>query len=361
MNIFQSIDIFKDVGHTFLTVFLSLLPLIVLFIVFQIMFLKLPLKRLFTRFAGLLLAFVGIGLFLQGVHAGFFPAGTQIGEILGGLTNTWVAIPIGFLLGFLATFGEPAVRILSDQIEQTSVGSIKKSVVLYSISVGVAVFVALGMAKIVFGIPLTYIVIPGYILALGLLWFSDKTTVSIAFDAGGVATGPMAVTFLLAITIGMASYIQGRDPVEDGFGLIALIALAPILSLMIIGVIVRIKLRQGRKKEMKHSVLVVTIVRRGWGDRVLEASMNAGAEGGTIMYGRGTGIHEKQKILGIAIEPEKEILLSVTSEHQADAIMEAVSKAAEMDKPGTGLAFTIPIGKITGIVHDLSPADTDNG
>jgi hypothetical protein len=240
----NGINIFEGLGQTFLTVFISLLPLVVLFLIFQFFYLRLPAKRVLNLFKGIALALLGVAIFLQGVRVGFFPVGREMGEILGAVSHKWVLMPLGFLLGFLATLGEPAVRVLSDQIERTSIGSIRKSVVLYTICVGVALFVALGMARIIYGIPLMYIVVPGYILAMVLLWPTDKTTICVAFDAGGVATGPMAVTFLLAITVGIASAMEGRDPVTDGFGLIALIALAPILSIMILGIIVRIKLHK---------------------------------------------------------------------------------------------------------------------
>lgn len=101
----------------------------------------------------------------------------------------------------------------------------------------------------------------------------------------------------------------------------------------------------------KQPVLIVTIVKRGWGDRIVESSMKAGAEGGTIIYGRGVGVHERQKIMGIAIEPEKEIVLSMVSRHNAEAVLAEITKAAELDKPGTGLAFTVPIETLTGIAH----------
>lgn len=240
----NGINVFEGLGHTFFTVFVSLLPLVILFLVFQFLYLRLPFKHVLNLFKGIALALLGVAIFLQGVRVGFFPVGREMGEILGGISHKWALIPLGFLMGFLATFGEPAVRVLSDQIEKSSIGSIRKSVVLYTICVGVALFVALGMARIIYGIPLMYIVVPGYILAMVLLWPSDKTTICLAFDAGGVATGPMAVTFLLAIAVGIASAMEGRDPVADGFGLIALIALAPILSIMILGLIVRIKLRK---------------------------------------------------------------------------------------------------------------------
>jgi nitrogen regulatory protein PII len=110
---------------------------------------------------------------------------------------------------------------------------------------------------------------------------------------------------------------------------------------------------------MAEIYLIISIVRNGWGDRVLEASCQAGAEGGTIMLGRGVGIHEKQKILGIIIEPEKEIVLSLTYPDKRDAILEAIIKAAELDKPGTGVAFVLPVEKLAGVVHrsDKSCAD----
>lgn len=100
--------------------------------------------------------------------------------------------------------------------------------------------------------------------------------------------------------------------------------------------------------------LIVTIVKRGWGDRVIEASLKAGAEGGTIVFGRGVGIHEHQKIMGICIEPEKEIVLSVTSRDKTDAILEEITKAVEIDKPGHGMAFVVPVEKVVGIAHALN-------
>jgi hypothetical protein len=236
--------IWEGIGYTFLGVIRSLLPLLLLFIIFQFTVLKLPRSYVLNLLKGALLATVGLVLFLQGVSNGFFPAGQAMGEILGSVDKQWLLIPFGLMIGFLATWGEPAVRILSDQIEEVSSGSIRKNLVLYAICLGVALFVALGMARIVYGIPLRWIIIPGYLLAVGMLWLSDRTVIGIAFDAGGVATGPMAVTFVLAIAVGIASATAGRDPILDGFGLIALIALAPILTIMVFGLILRVKLRK---------------------------------------------------------------------------------------------------------------------
>ena len=243
----NEIVVWNGIGHIFWGVIRALLPLLVLFIIFQFLVLKLPRSYVFNLLKGTLLAVVGLSLLLQGVSIGFFPAGQSMGEILGAIRTQWLLIPFGLMMGFLSTWGEPAVRILGDQVEKASAGSIRKSLVLYVISSSVALSVALGMARIVYGIPLLWIIIPGYLLAIAMLWFSEKSIIAIAFDAGGVATGPMAVTFVLAIAVGIASAIEGRDPIIDGFGLIALIALAPILTIMVLGLILRIKLR--RKEE----------------------------------------------------------------------------------------------------------------
>lgn len=195
-----------------------------------------------------MLALVGLALFLQGVRIGFMPVGRAMGDALGSIEHKWLLIPLGFFMGFLATFSEPAVRILSNQVEESSSGSIRKWLVLCTISAGVAILMALGVVRMLYGIPFLYIIIPGYLAVLVLVWFCDRTFVSIAFDAGGVASGPMAVTFLLAIAVGMTSTIEGRDPVSDGFGLIALIALAPILSVMLLGLIFGKKLNKSEVK-----------------------------------------------------------------------------------------------------------------
>mgnify|MGYP005857262947 CR=1 FL=1 len=240
----SEIIVFEGLGRTIFNVIRSMLPLVILFLIFQFLFLKLPVERMFNLLKGTLLALIGLTLFLQGVHIGFMPAGRAIGEILGTIEQKWLMIPLGFFLGSLATFSEPAVRILSNQVEESSSGYIRKWLVLCTISFGVGILVALGVVKIIYGIPFLYIIIPSYVVALVLLWFCDRTFVSIAFDAGGVATGPVAVTFLLSIAVGVASVMEGRDPVADGFGLIALIALAPILSVMLLGLIFRGKVKK---------------------------------------------------------------------------------------------------------------------
>ncbi|OPY20643.1 MAG: hypothetical protein A4E24_00977 [Methanomethylovorans sp. PtaU1.Bin093] len=224
-------------------VLLALIPIVIFFMFFQLRYLKLPSFEVTKILIGMLMTAIGMIIFLYGVYNGLYPIGFKMGEFFGNLEQIWILIPLGFILGFLATFAEPAVRVLSYQIEKSSSGYIRAKLMLYTLSFGVAVFVAVAMAKIVYGIPFLYIIVPGYLLALVLLWLSDKDFIGIAFDAGGVATGPMAVTFLMSMVVGMASGHSGRDAVVDGFGLIAMIALAPIIFVMLLGIYVNYKRR----------------------------------------------------------------------------------------------------------------------
>ncbi len=226
-----------EIEETLLEVAAALGPLAILFAVFQFFFLRLPREFIVNLAKGLALSFLGLVLFLQGVKVGFLPAGTKMGEILGSVSYRWILIPIGFSLGFVATIAEPAVRILSNEVEKASSGAIRGRTILSALALGVAFFVALGMVRIIYGIPIHYIIIPGYLIALVMLKFTDSTFISIAFDAGGVATGPMTVTFVMAMAVGVATVMENRSPILDGFGLIALVALAPILSVMGFGLL----------------------------------------------------------------------------------------------------------------------------
>jgi len=233
----RDIKIFYGFSHMLIEVAFALIPLSILFVFFQIFYLKLSKQKLINLAVGVVLTFIGLALFLQGVHVGFMPVGEQMGSVLGNLPNKWILIVIGFVLGFVATFAEPAVRILNYEVEKVSSGYIPQQLMLYTLSIGVAVSIALSMGRIIYGIPLWYFLVPGYLIALILIRFSTQTFVAIAFDSGGVATGPMTVTFVLAMAIGVASAVEGRDPLLDGFGMISLVALSPILSVLILGLL----------------------------------------------------------------------------------------------------------------------------
>jgi hypothetical protein len=199
--------------------------------------LKLPRRQVVDILKGTGIAAIGLFLFLLGIGIGFLPFGWAMGEALGALDRTWLLVLAGVLLGFLTTWGEPAVRILAAQVEDASSGSIRGPLVLFAVCLGVAVWVG-------FEIPLLYLVVPGYILVIVLMWFSDRDFVAIAVDAGGVATGPLANSFLLALALGVSTAMEGQNLVIHGLGFVALIALAPIISIMLLGFVVRLTTRE---------------------------------------------------------------------------------------------------------------------
>jgi hypothetical protein len=233
--------VLNELRATAASVATAVLPLALLFITFQVLLLKLPRKDFRNILTGTVISAAGLFLFLLGVSIGFLPFGKDIGEALGSLTQRWLLLPVGFFIGFVTTWGEPAVRILAGQVEDASNGSIRASMILYAICIGVALSTGLGLLRIGYEIPILYLLVPGYLFVIAIMWFSAKDFVSIAVDAGGVATGPMANTFLLALALSASVSMGDQDPVTHGLGLVALIALSPILSVMALGFLVRSK------------------------------------------------------------------------------------------------------------------------
>jgi len=235
------IALLHELADTAWSVIMAVLPLAVLFIAFQLFLLDLPRKQIRGILIGTLFATAGLFLFLLGVGIGFLPFGRAIGAALGATQEPWVLLAVGLFLGFVTTWGEPAVRILAGEIEDASNGSIPQSLVVSAICIGVSVSVALGLLRIVFETSILYLLVPGYALAVVLTWLSSKEFVAIAIDSGGVATGPLANTFLLALALGASASIGTQDPMVQGLGLVALIALAPVISVMLLGLLIRWK------------------------------------------------------------------------------------------------------------------------
>lgn len=229
---------FGKIPHMIYEVALAMLPLIIIFIVFQVIFFKLNKRQLSKIFKGLIYTFIGFVLFLTGVNAGFMEAGNAIGFIVASLDNNLIVVFIGFILGFAVIFAEPAVYVLNEQIETVTSGHIKKKVILYTLSLGVATAVALSMIRILVpGLKLWHFLLPGYIIAIILSYFAPKLFVGIAFDSGGVASGPMTATFILAFAQGVAQATEGANVLLDGFGVIAMVALTPLIAIQILGLV----------------------------------------------------------------------------------------------------------------------------
>jgi hypothetical protein len=232
-------------GSIFNETFLSLLPLMIIFIVMNAFAFKLT-KRAFSRMAkGFIYTFLGLFIFLVSVEAGFMEVGSKIGYQLALLDNKGYLLIIAFILGLFTIIAEPAVFVLTHQIEEITSGYVKRIQVLIPLSVGVGFAIMLSQIRILFEpIQLWHYLLPGYLIALALMFITPKLFVGIAFDAGGVATGPMTATFILAFTHGAANAYENANVVVDGFGMIAMVALAPIITLQLLGIFFRIRSRK---------------------------------------------------------------------------------------------------------------------
>lgn len=220
----------------------ALLPLLVIFLMSNKISFHLKKRRVRRILVGMAYTFLGLVLFLTGVHAGFMDVGTAMGYRLASMENKTLLVAVGFLLGLVTILAEPAVHVLTDQIEEVTSGSVKRILVLAALSAGVGVAVALSMLRIVVPqIQLWHYLLPGYLIAVGMTYFSPKLFVGISFDSGGVASGPMTATFILAFAQGAADAVEGASVLIDGFGIISMVALTPLITLQVLGLIFRFK------------------------------------------------------------------------------------------------------------------------
>ncbi|TCK93318.1 uncharacterized protein DUF1538 [Natranaerovirga hydrolytica] len=220
----------------------AFLPLIVVFIVICLVTNTFTKKEIKAILFGFLYAFLGLFLFFLGVNGGFMEVGSYIGSYLTTLSSNAYLIIVGFILGVVTILAEPAVYVLTHQIEDVTAGYVKRIAVIIALSIGVGIAVALSMLRVVVPeIQLWHYLLPGYLISLLLTFIVPKLFVGIAFDAGGVATGPMTATFILAFTHGAADAYFSADLLIDGFGMIAMVALMPIITLQILGLIYKIK------------------------------------------------------------------------------------------------------------------------
>ncbi len=239
--------------HVFREALISIAPLFILFVIFQILLLKMTKRQVIRIVIGFTYAFVGLTILLIGVNGGFSQAGAALGQKLGSLAvsrgGIWYVLLIGtgLTLGAIIVCAEPAVWVLSEQVEHVSGGTIKRKVLLIFLSVGTAIAIGLSMWRAVAGFNLKYILIPGYAIAMILMIFCPSLFSGIAFDSGGVASGPLTSTFVLSFTLGAAASGKGGN---DSFGVIALVAMMPLLAIQIMGIIFKMKQRKHTPQEV---------------------------------------------------------------------------------------------------------------
>lgn len=215
---------------------MALLPIVVFFLIFQVISLKLR-KLPFMRIViGILYTYLGLVLFLTGVNVGFSTLGASLGAALAESGAKWLLIPLSMLLGWFIISAEPAVGVLEKQIEQVSAGAIPGRAIKLSLSVAIALAMGIAMLRVMTGISIMWFLVPGYAIALGLSFFVPDIYTAIAFDSGGVASGPMTATFMLQFMMG-ASTALGGNVLSDAFGVVAIVAMMPLLSIQVVGVL----------------------------------------------------------------------------------------------------------------------------
>lgn len=237
----------RDVADAYMTQFpirlkgsaIALAPIIAMFLAMQIATLRLPRKRLIKILIGLCFAYVGITTFLAGANAGFMSIGAYIGGKTASVSR-WLIIPVGAAIGGVIALAEPAIRVLNKQIEEITGGTISRRAMLVSLIASMSVAVGLAMLRIAFRIDILWILVPGYAIAVALSFFVPKIFTGIAFDSGGVASGPMTATFLLPFAVGACAELGG-NVLTDAFGIIGFVALSPLVVLQTFGLAYRIK------------------------------------------------------------------------------------------------------------------------
>ena len=241
----------RQAAHTFVVelpayiheVLSALVPIILFCAVFQLIFRRFHAMQLRKIGVGFVYTFTGLSLFLTGVNVGFAPVGSLLGSSLAGQPWKWILIPIGALIGYYIVKAEPAVQVLNRQVEDVTNGSISRDTMNSSLSIGVSASVALALLRVLTGLNIYWLLIPGYLIALILTRFVPKVFVGIAFDSGGVASGPMTSTFLLPLAMGACTAIGG-NVVTDAFGVVAMVAMAPLIAVQVMGVSYNMKLKK---------------------------------------------------------------------------------------------------------------------
>ena len=244
----------RDLMLTFITalphymeeVLIAVGPIVVFFLIFRALSGGIGSSGLGKIRIGVLYTYIGLVLFLTGVNVGFMPVGNFLGKLMAESTFKWIIVPLGMIIGYFIVSAEPAVHILTKQVEEATSGAIPGKVLSLTLSIGVAVSVGIAMARVLTGIPILAILIPGYFIALALSFIVPDIFTSIAFDSGGVASGPMTATFLLPFAVGACTAVGG-NVITDAFGVVAMVAMTPLIAIQILGLIYTVKQRKTAK------------------------------------------------------------------------------------------------------------------
>lgn len=242
----------KAIPHYAKEMLMAFLPIVGIFLIFQLISRRFHLHQILKITIGFVYTYVGLVLFLTGANVGFMPAGQLIGQEIAQSGKYWL-IPIGMIMGYFIVTAEPAVHSLKKQVEEVTNGAIAQKSIGYALSIGVAVSIGISMLRILFSVPLFPILVVGYALSLGISFLVPPIYTGIAFDSGGVASGALATTFLLPFARGACEKLGGNI-MEDAFGIVALIAMTPLITIQVLGLIGQMRQRNQRKKV--HSEMI---------------------------------------------------------------------------------------------------------
>lgn len=221
----------------------ALLPIGAFLILFQLVTRRLKRKEILHMVIGLVYVYIGLTIFLMGVNVGFMPVGSFLGGSIASHTYNWILIPIAMVIGYFIVQAEPAVHVLNKQVEEITAGSIPAHAMNLALSVGVAISLGLAMIRVLTGISIMWFLVPGYVLSLALSFVVPQIFTSVAFDSGGVASGPMTATFLLPFALGACDAVGG-NLVTDAFGVVAMVAMTPLVTIQLLGLSYQRKLRR---------------------------------------------------------------------------------------------------------------------
>ena len=235
--------------HYLQEVGLAMAPIVGYFLLLDLFSLRLKARRLLRLAIGFVYTYLGLALFLTGVNVGFMPAGYLLGQSVAGLSYRWILVPTGMLVGYFIVSAEPAVFVLNRQVEELTSGAIPQRAMGLSLSIGVCLSVGLAMVRVLTGVSVMPMLLAGYAAALALSFVVPDMFTAIAFDSGGVASGPMTATFLLPFAMGACQAVGG-NVVTDAFGIVAMVAMTPLVTIQVLGVIYTVKLRRQRTRAL---------------------------------------------------------------------------------------------------------------
>jgi nitrogen regulatory protein PII len=377
---FKIIDVFKGI----LGVVIDVAPILGVILFFQYIILKKPLENFKEVLIGFGLVILGLDAFIVGLEMGLFSVGETMAFELTKYDNNFIIYAFGFLIGFSTTMAEPSLTAIARKAKEISDGKINDFVLRIFVALGVAIGIALGAYRIVVGGEIVYYIMAGYLFVIVLTFMAPKYIIPIAYDSGGVTTSTVTVPLVAALGLGLATNIEGRDPLIDGFGLIAFASLFPMLTVMLYGIITEkmgVKGEQEKEAlhidELRHALedvndmdlstiniagtdkrhsykmafsAVHVIVPNEKQEEALLAARAAGARGVTIMSAHGMGLEQMDNFYNRLHSDETDAnLMFITQTKNVDRMIKEIITSLDITGEGNGLTFSYPVSHIKGL------------